>query len=169
MKIYAQSEVPAKMPYLHLAYVAASTVSNPIFGSLIVIITLLIAYYRFQSKPWTRRGKLVTAAFVLAGIALFCIEGPPAHPEMMSALRAKDIHRRIMYLNREGQKVPSTASAILRGSYTDKDAAQDAWGRDFRISKYTEDSETQYRIISAGKDGKFGSSDDITWPRTGEQ
>ncbi len=173
MKIYAQSEVPAKMPYLHLAYVAATTnsASNYIIGLMVIVTTLLVACYRYERRRLGIGGVFLSAVFVLVGVAIFYTQRPSgfANPEMMSGYRAQVIRMQIEHLKKEGKKVPSTASAILRGSNADEDTARDAWGRDFRISKHTEGSETHYRIISAGKDGKFGSSDDITWPRTGEQ
>jgi hypothetical protein len=62
----------------------------------------------------------------------------------------------VSYIAGEGQ-VPKSLQD-LRNSGMLMGAAIDAWGRSFNYEKV---SDSSFRLISAGKDGAFGTSDDI--------
>jgi|GEM_PF-3221315 len=41
----------------------------------------------------------------------------------------------------------------------------DGWYHEFRIVSHKDGKNTDYQVISAGPDGKFGTIDDIAYPR----
>jgi hypothetical protein len=60
------------------------------------------------------------------------------------------------YIATEGQ--PPAALAELRSAGMLTSGVQDAWGREIR---YERRSDSAFRLISAGRDGKFDTPDDI--------
>ena len=65
-----------------------------------------------------------------------------------------------LFLSTEG-RTPSDLKELLSSRLLSGEAA-DGWGRSF---KYERLSESEFRLISAGSDGVFGTEDDLTLER----
>jgi|GEM_PF-3114104 len=107
MKIIAQSEVPVRPSYLHIAYVAATTSDYQLSGFLVVVITALVVVYRLMNKR-KHVALTVTGAVIMAviGVALLVHPGRYLYPEMITQSHAQDIYGEIEFHNKPGGRVP---------------------------------------------------------------
>ena len=173
MKLYGFSQMPNISQYLHIGYLSSTTPPQPegkqpgyVKGGLIsFLIGVGIALIAWQ------RSRVMFIFGLAASLAgLLVIAFAPAqqlewgefkfdHPEKMTEMQ---LIGRIAY--RIGKHVVAndpipTDIRVMQKEWRLKESEiQDAWFRDYMIEK---NSNGGYTIISAAKDGVFGTKDDI--------
>jgi hypothetical protein len=174
MEIIGQSTYTAKVPYLHLGYVAATTFTKTglaLFGGGATSIVLgFVVLLGVVSKRLRLRSAKTGACFsrrfnLIAGVALLvagytCLHAAlnadylvPQHPEMQTRVNAQ------LFIER----LSETAATQPIGENTGREDPLliDAWGRRMRVEKAPSGAPTHHAIRSAGPDGEFGNDDDI--------
>lgn len=163
MRIVAQTEVPVNPSFMHLAYVSATQPNG--FGSASILILGIVAYYFIQKKKWPWKVGLL--ALVIAASAVW-LQYAPVHyqyPAWVSESRAEEIRIAVDDLRYHGKPVPQDLDQLELKSGARFESKRDAWGHRYRITRSGTGRDVDYRIVSAGKDGKFGTSDDLRFPR----
>ena len=182
MKIITQSTKVASQPYFHLAYLAASH-TNPqgsffTIGMLFVVTACAILIKPLISK--TKRGftsiklslrkkpKNITAGLCLlllgAGLIVLSYKSGREvyhHPQSMTRLKARSLYHTTQEHLDEGQPIPENIEDMRKQWKLNKGNVQDGWFNTYKITKIKNNGEPIYHIISAGKDGSFGTQDDI--------
>lgn len=165
MKLIAQSVVPSKPTYLHLAYIAASSKHDSyVIGPLVIFIAILIALYQRQSKPKLWKPLLTLGIGVVVAASMYLQPVTYRHPQAMSHHRAERLFRAISYHHEQGEPMPSSVQEMRKKWKLEKEDIQDVWNRDLRVVDYHQDKEVPYRVVSAGMDGRFSTDDDISYP-----
>jgi len=170
MKVIAQAQVPSAPSFIQIAHVAATTPGKMLGIFEFVLIAGALGLYAVKRKSavW----KLGVAAFVVAVAAClyFLVPTTYAHPDWATRAWAQQVYVSTVALQAKHVPVPGNAQQLDRQlkRCTGHTLAntKDAWGRGFRIMSYKDSSGTQYRVVSAGADGRFGSKDDIAYPQT---
>ena len=117
------------------------------------------------------RGLLLGVLFVAAAVLVFLFFRPPGKKNVVEkGLDAKELAAEVQtranlqvvegivvaYMSESGD-VPASLSQ-LQGQRALPGGVLDGWGRSL---KYEKISDSSFRLTSAGKDGVFGSADDI--------
>ncbi|MHB9109239.1 MAG: hypothetical protein ACYDCO_19470 [Armatimonadota bacterium] len=169
MQILAHSVVPSNpVPYLHLGYLSAGAnreTSQPpgygfITGGAMVVALLGIILFRKGISPVAKRyGRwIMLTGLIVLGLAQIPWPSRYAYPENTSQDHAYKIYHRIRQRRLPGDPIPSDLRAFAKkyGDYS-----TDGWNREMRIVLLPLKGKDAYAIVSAGRDGKFGTDDDI--------
>lgn len=184
MKIISQSTVAHRPPYFHLAYLAA-THTVPA-GSLlgVGVLTLLLGCVlslRFVRRNATgkragpvalalRNGSprsLVWGLVSLAAGATIVLLSYQAgktryvYPEDLTRLRMYFLSDHIEERSAEGEPIPGDLPTLAVQWGLSQSEIQDAWSLEMRLTKTTVKEGTEYGLVSAGKDRRFGTGDDL--------
>ncbi|MHC4562069.1 MAG: hypothetical protein ACYS8X_04765 [Planctomycetota bacterium] len=179
MKVLGQSIQVPDRPYVHLGYLAATTICNlraAGFSLVIAGIVTLMAVairavkqrssrkaHRAQSKPLRFRRTLLIALLpvmiIATGTVMTKIAGPPryVHPRGMTAVFASVL---LTTLHELPQEQRPANMADVRQILPDV-TVTDGWDREMQLSREEKDGQAVFVITSAGKDGAFGTEDDI--------
>lgn len=182
MKVLAQSTVASQPSYVHLGYLAATTVdiAKPWSGVAIglVILGFLVAT-KFRVVH-TERGRKILGnlrrprVWVLVGVVLasggagILALGPRderargyAHPEGVTHFRMLVLGDQILGRQQVGEDVPDDIAELGKALPRNHDVTKDGWFRPMRLRK-SEGDQIRYALVSAGVNGEFDSDDDIT-------
>jgi hypothetical protein len=183
MKVIAQAEVPPKAPFAHLGYLAAhlfkqgirpesaaGLVGMLLAGSMLLALVaaaVVPARYRRKVGLGSRLSLAILVPVLLAGIVggvALAMHGARA------AVRGDSVNRermeRVAYaLGRHllaGNPLPQGMAAIREEVGLSDAQLRDKWGRPFRVGDAPENEYfCQYAVFSAGRDGRFGTLDDL--------
>lgn len=187
MKILAQSSVPSTPSYLHLGYLAATTVdvSRPLGGvgvGLLVLGTLVLTRIRMTR---TERGRrfftIIRRPYRWAGVGtvlalggvLVLVLGPSTktvrfqYPGGVTMVRMSDLEGPIAVHEAVGTPTLESLEQMRTIWNLDAEAIRDGWSRVMRFEKILTDVGAKYVLISAGPDGRFGTDDDVRLPERG--
>ena len=180
MKVFAQSLVPTRIPYIHLGYLAA-TATRPhptLLGSSLVLLVvgawlaLKVAigktkggYTAFHVR--LRKGVVhvavgaVLLVFAFGGLALAYAKAKLAYrrPVTMTRIHMYVIERDIGQLLEQGKSVPEDPRLLVTD--TSEYRLQDGWFHAMRLERTEREGRTLYAVVSAGPDGEFGTDDDL--------
>lgn len=178
MKLYAQSSVPPRVPYIHVGYVAVKGMLTGVAnsaagtGSLLLAGILLIVVLLSRSppdntknadnKPRRLKGRvLVAVAIVCGGLGLFLL----GQGSRYSATERKiePIHIRIVKQIEQGEAAPEDLASLKTMLDLSDNELLDGWGRSLAIVEHQGSFGLQRGLSSAGTDGEFGTRDDLTF------
>lgn len=185
MKIISQSTVIQKAPYFHLAYIAASSRIPPrsyLGGGLFIIFigcilslklterkggkekrkTISTINLRKDKPTWLAMGLL----FIIAGIVFISLsykygERTYLHPEAMTQTRIYKLYMLIEMHLELGEPIPENMTSMSKQWQLPTSDVRDVWSNLMQLRTETENGTTRYIITSAGKDGTFGTEDDV--------
>lgn len=184
VKIISQSTVAHRPVYFHLAYLAAThTVPSRGLlggGTLALLLGCALAL-RFARRNPTGKGRgqialvlrnenprlrlwglvSLAAGTVIVFLGFKAGETRYIHPE--SHTRAS-MHVLASYIGShltEGEPIPEDTAALATQWKLPKSQIQDGWSNEMRLMKTTAEEGMEYRLVSAGKDKKFGTGDDL--------
>jgi hypothetical protein len=182
MEIIGQSTIIHKPNYFHLAYAAATT-WGPLGGTcntgLIIFVTGCILSLKVtksitnwglpsfnlrlktNNTKFTRLGKMcVWGGSILILISIIFGQSKYDRPDLVTKFRMNSIiSRSFTDSNSISEKIvtfPNSENWQVIDVNT-----QDGWFNPMKLEKITEDGQVKYFIISAGKDEKFNTNDDI--------
>lgn len=185
MKIITQSTRVASQPYFHLAYLAAShkspNASLFTFGMLFMItgcVILIKPLKRKTKKGFTsitlsfrKRPKIIIAGLCLlllgAGILTLSYKSGRTvydYPQTMTKFGAEHLHNIIQEHLKEGQPIPENIED-MRKQWELGAKVKDGWSKAYKLQKIESDGGPVYHILSAGRDGVYGTQDDIGFPQ----
>jgi hypothetical protein len=116
---------------------------------IVIVLAMVIVYFLFFAKAGKKSYIEATAD------ANERLRAELTRTNLATLEKAVDL-----FISTEG-RTPADLKEILRSRLLSGDAA-DGWGRALRYERI---SETEYRLLSAGKDGLFETEDDITFER----
>jgi hypothetical protein len=182
MKLYAQSSVPPKMPYIHVGYLALKGMVNGaanstvgmgsmVLGGAILAAALLSGAQRRVADGTLSPGRpaLLVGGIFLA-IAVFCggfgialnaeDQQNMATAETMMRM-ADQIHERIAF--QAVPKIPENTEKLKALLELSDEELSDAWGRPITVRQETYDDLVLTYLLSAGSDGETGTLDDVEY------
>lgn len=185
MKIITQSTRVASQPYFHLAYLAASHKSHNAglitFGMLFMITGCVILIKPLKRK--TKKGfTFITLSFrkkpkiIIAGLCLLLLGAGMLplsyrsgrtvydHPEAITEIDAEYLYKMIQEHLKEGQPIPESIED-MRKQWKLGARVKDGWSKAYKLQKIESDGGPVYHILSAGRDGVYGTQDDIGFPQ----
>ncbi len=180
MKLYAQSSVPPKMPYIHVGYVAVKgvltgvansaggTCSLLLAGTLLVVV-LLSRSPRENTKNAEPVGRprpirvwvLLVVAFVCGGLGLFLLSQGSRYSA--TGRKIEPIHIQIIKHIEQGESAPEDLASLKTMLDLSDSDLLDEWGRSLAIVEHRDGFGHQRGLGSAGTDGEFGTEDDLTY------
>lgn len=162
MKVVAQSEVPAKPAFYHLAY-GASIVENDIWPPFIILAAVaVLIFQKLNSKRlW---GMLVTLCVGLGMIIGIHYWAESNRLHRSDRTRVMGLHSIITNKLRNGEKIPLTLTDMRKQWGISETLIRDRWGHEPMLYTYKKNGKSGFRVISAGPDGKFMTRDDIAYP-----
>ncbi|MBI5535608.1 MAG: hypothetical protein HY898_22955 [Deltaproteobacteria bacterium] len=147
---------------LHVGYLAAST-PNPAVGlpSLLVILLGLFAFSMafVRRTRWRRALAVAGGALVLGGVGgswWAYVHQIFQHPEYVTVGRIVFLQDKLVT---SGEGLPADIRAAVLRFEVNPEFANDGWGRCMRLERGANSGPT---IRSAGRDGVFGTEDDVT-------
>lgn len=171
MEIIGQSTYTAKVPYLHLGYVAATTLTKPDMGltaggitSILLGGAVLLGLLKRLRYPSTRP-RPVRLGVALTGVILIvsgfvCMQAAK-HGRKTVMLYPKELTRaNAIEFFRKAQSGPAT-QPHRAGGFASKLLPRDAWENPMRLENVTAGEVSQRALRSAGEDGAFDTTDDI--------
>ena len=188
MKIIGQSTVADGMPFIHLGYTAATHLDQPPallntgLALLIVGVAVGFAHSLRRNKSGSTTSSSVrrkNSILVGTGVALAVVSGFGAmvlsfvygktvhtYPESFTRYNAFRILEQIDRSTRDGKPVPvdlAAAKARVAGMDDFNLAIKDGWFREMRLIVETRGGKEGIFVVSAGRDGEFGTSDDLRY------
>ncbi|MFI5381053.1 MAG: hypothetical protein ACHRHE_17285 [Tepidisphaerales bacterium] len=185
MKIVGQSTVADGAPYIHLGYTAA--IPEPkLFGSALavliagVVVGFAIRFGKNKSGFTTinflrrKNPRLVRVGTIMAivggvGLALSFVYGngtKDLRQKVETWSNAQSILEHIDKSARFGKPIPTDMAALMAAT-TGTDGfngdTTDGWRRQMRLVKEIRDGKEGIFVVSAGRDGEFGTSDDLRY------
>ena len=185
MKIISQSTVLQKAPYFHLAYLAASSrtpADSYLGGGLFIIFLGCILSLKLTDRKGEKEKHRIKSAivlrkdnptwlimgllFVISGLALIALsykygKRTYSHPEHMTQARIYKLNSLIEMHKELGESIPENMNSMSKQWQLTNSDVRDAWSNLMQLRTETENGITQYIITSAGKDGTFGTEDDV--------
>jgi uncharacterized membrane protein YidH (DUF202 family) len=185
MKIISQSTILQKAPYFHLAYIAASSrtpAGNYLGGGLfIILVGCILSLKLTELKGEKEKRRIKTAIvlrknkptwlaigliFIIAGIALISLsykygEITYSHPKHMTQARIYKLYMLIEMHLELGEPIPENMTSMSKQWQLPTSDVRDVWSNLMQLRTETENGTTRYIITSAGKDGTFGTEDDV--------
>jgi len=168
MKILAHSEVPTNpLPYLHLGYVSAAG-WNASMGLVSTVLLLGGGGLAILYKGWK-----ISLLYRTAGLLLICACIPiiillPSYARGVQAnadtrVNASLIFNCIYHRLQDGSQIPDSLRDIeWKGS---RPRITDGWKCEYRFHRRDRQDQVVLSLTSAGPDGLFDSTDDMTYHR----
>ena len=189
MKIVAQSLIAPRMPYVHLAYTAATSFtpqkSTSISGIIFIVLGVLMCFRLVvkKAKTWNARSMdlkiaplkwcIIGVLFFYVGICFFFISKKNGvekylHPHSVTTSNMRSIARGYYFLcfdskkNKTSLKFQEYINDIKKDNknYMNK-RFLDAWGNNISINIIKDGPSFVIRMDSAGPDSHWGNYDDI--------
>ncbi len=168
MKLIAQSQIPTTpLPYLHLGYTAAIGLNTALDGCLLTVAVWAIGLT--VAKAHGHRSRLIVPAVVLvmllsAGFGYYTfIEGG----EINARVKTRSIYMlkiketvQIAWIKGDGT-YPHSIPELRRLLAQKGDYVNDGWHREMRFTATPRHGSIDFLVQSAGRDGTFGTADDI--------
>jgi hypothetical protein len=180
MKLYAQSAVPPRVPFIHVGYAAVKGVLTGVAnsaagtGSLLLAGTLLVVVLLSRSprenpkdaasvsRPRRLKGRvLVVAAIVCGGLGLFLLSQGSRYSA--TGRKIEPIHIQIIKHIEQGEAAPEDLASLKTMLDLSDSDLLDGWGRSLAIVEHRDGLGHQRGLGSAGTDGEFGTEDDLTY------
>ncbi|NLS92303.1 MAG: hypothetical protein GXX96_09005 [Planctomycetaceae bacterium] len=179
MKVYAESLVPPKVPFIHLGYVAIKgAVSGAIdsalgIGGLLlggaILAAAIVAHSRTPGgNSGAGKAAMVVGAIFLAfavaygGIVISFNTNVNQIEATMD--RMQGIAEKMQEQIAAGESVPTSMEAIQsRLGLSDSDML-DSWGHPLTMRQEADDDVSLTLLVSAGADGRMETSDDFDFP-----
>ena len=180
MKLFAQSSVPTRIPYIHLGYLAA-TARRPqggLLGSSLVMLVVgaclalklavgktkggyTAIHVRLRKGAGRVAAGIVLVVLAMAGAALAYANGKLVyrHAGMMTRVHQRSIEHAIEQRLEAGKLIPDDPQQLIDEGQDYR--LEDGWFHPMRLDKTTSEGRTVYYVVSAGPDGEFGTDDDI--------
>jgi hypothetical protein len=191
MKIIACSKVPATTPFVHLGYLATTTI-KPVQGLVASSIILLAAGLSLSGRRlWQERKSaksggteglrparrihlghvLLVSAFLAISLAYVFGERVFDHPDSMTRSHMYAAKADIAKLNKRGNDVSQIPTlptqegeydlASLLGAHG-QGRYKDGWNTPLKLRAIQRDGRLVYVVVSAGPDRTTGTEDDMT-------
>jgi hypothetical protein len=148
-----------KVPHLQVMWRRARGSTALLAGVSLFAVTLVTrAWGVGETEPWE---KVQLRSYVhperATWVILHGLVGPALENKSGKVSRLAELRDRI--------GLP--AAKLTEGqAYAVSTYGLDGWGREFRLKVYEKWGRSSYRVTSSGKDGRFGSADDLTfWAR----
>lgn len=174
MKIHAQASVPSKMPYAHLGYLAATSMSFKehfwIPGLLLLVAAVVLGIELVRRVLFRRNEKrrlvlvfgLAGGAGVIATSLLFFTFATRSvtydHPDEATN----------KLVDEAGEALVSHLLGLTDAQRCDPGAAlqgfspyTDGWANPMRVDNELHERDRLFAFVSAGADAQFGTADDI--------
>ncbi|GEM_PF-4690711 len=169
MKLFAHSTVPQKMPYVHLAYTAATTMTPQIglgltgFGFMVAGAVFAVRGTRGAlrpapgSRPWRGILGLCAGLLVIAGgVKLLAVARDTGserrqYPEEFTQLAMRTVEQEIRTAWEKGDEVARRRSEI------------DGWYQRILVRELPSQDGPTYELRSAGPDRSYDTIDDMTY------
>jgi hypothetical protein len=154
----------AQKPQSVAGWVFAGLSFIPLFGVLFGIIAIIIgAVRKTRGQIYLGIAGILFSVLLYGGIFYFGFiakTGPFADLKVkqVSQLIKMDAGQIALYKGQHG-KLPDALGDLGKPSQTNMFFVSDPWGAKF---KYTKHGDDHFELTSAGPDGEFGTSDDIT-------
>jgi uncharacterized membrane protein YidH (DUF202 family) len=184
MKVISQSTALQKVPYFHLAYLAASsrTLDKGYLGGGLFIILLgcILSLKLTERKDEREKRKsksirirkdnptwfTIGLLFVITGIALIALsykysDRTYLHPEAMTQTRIYKLYILIEMHLELGEPIPENITSMSKQWQLPTSDVRDMWSNLMQLRTETENGTKRYIITSAGKDSTFGTEDDV--------
>jgi len=185
MKIITQSTIQQKAPYFHLAYLAASSRTPErglLSGGLLVILLGCILSFKLMHRKSANKKSWISSAivlrkdnatwlvvgliFIIAGITSIVLsfkygKKTYSHPKHMTHAQIYKLKTLIEMHLELGESIPENMTSMSQQWQLSNTDVRDAWSNLMRLRTETINGATQYIITSAGKDGTFGTEDDV--------
>ena len=184
MKIIAQSIVAPRLPYIHVAYLAATTFVPKIslmFGGIILFIAgskLCFKFFRNKSNTFSllylkkcasnKQFMIGLLALVLSCIFIILAvkfgKQIPQHPDAMTMITLR--HSVISYHHKNLLNIDKNDSISSLDKFFRSDQIknlQDGWFHPVALKTLSDAEETKYFLVSAGKDEEFDTYDDVVY------
>ncbi|UDQ96897.1 hypothetical protein AAEX28_07545 [Lentisphaerota bacterium WC36G] len=169
MRVIGQSATITKIPYLHLAYVATSSIKphSPTFAvggillTLGILALLIIEYIKNIDSSFKFSFKFISTIAVILGLAFITISMAVwgtrqlDHPDFLMKSKFNRITR---WANDSIVNKGKTYEEFLK---IYKEDLIDVWNKKLKIVKANTNNGVTYTFISAGADGKFNTKDDF--------
>jgi len=183
MKVFAQSQVPSVASYVHLGYLAAAAdharkagTSFILLGAVMTLGAVAAALHTWRRKARDATGRrlryytglFICAALFLLGIAALASgavawrsAADVATKYQVSTLSYR-LESALRQSNERPEPSPSSVREFLRPwRLLDEEDLRDTWSRRIQFDRRTSDQGHQYVVRSAGRDGEYGTADDI--------
>ena len=182
MKLYAQSSVPPKMPYIHVGYLALKGMVNGaansavgmgsmVLGGAILAAALLLGAQRRVADGTLSPGRpALLVGGVFLAIAVFCgglgiawnLEDQyrSMTTETMERI-ASQIEERTAF--QSVPKIPENTEKLKALLELSDEQLSDAWGRPITVRQETHGDQALTYLVSAGSDGETGTLDDVEY------
>ena len=182
IKIIAQSIVAPRMPYIHIAYLAA-TIFVPKISLLLWGILFLLAGSKLCFKLIRKKNKtfnslyfekrtskkrfaiglcIFALSFILIILAVQFGKHVPQHPDSITFIRldhSVSNYYRIYLIKKDKNKSVSSLDEFFKSDKIKR--LEDGWFHRIALKTFKDVEETRYFLRSSGRDGKFDTDDDV--------
>lgn len=184
MKVFAESQPPRDVPFLHLGYLAVKMLKPATgfveSGLLFAFIGVLLAFRVVKSAIVFRKTKIarVGAIMLFMGI-LLCYLGfqfgkfVPTHGKSLTRIKMMSLDSELFGLFEQSESAKKTLpgpgtydlSTVISNlpDFHQRRTIRDAWEQTMKMEIVAETNGFRFTLISSGSDGKFGTKDDISF------